>query len=238
MKHLPCIILARKNSKGLKNKNKAMLGNKPLIQYSIEYAKRTKKITHVVVSTDDLDIKKISERLNCDVLYPRSPKLSNDKAKSEGAIKNALEWYEKKYNIKTKYYCYLQVTEPLRPKNILDKCIKRILNNKTLDSVFAGFASHKNYWSYCENKKKFIMLSSKKNRYLPRQVKKSIYREDSGIALISKSNLIKNKLERIGKKIDIIKYDSIESLIDIHSKEDLKLAEYIIKLKKIKLRQV
>ena len=39
-KKIPCIILARKGSKSLKNKNLIKLNNKPLIQHSIDYAKK------------------------------------------------------------------------------------------------------------------------------------------------------------------------------------------------------
>lgn len=231
MMYLPCIILARKNSKGLRYKNRVKFRNKPLIEHTINHAKNTKFISHVVISTDDKKIKEISEGLKCDVLYPRIKRLSNDKAKSEDAIKDALEWYEKKYKVKTKYYCYLQITEPLRPRKILEKCIQKIFKNKKLDSVFAAFETHKNYWQLNKNKKEYFLISSKKDRYLPRQIKEPVLREDSGVALVSKSSLIKNKLQRIGNRVSIVKYSSIHGVVDIHSKEDLKLAECISKIK-------
>ena len=56
---IPCIILARKGSKSLKNKNILKLKNKPLIVHSIEYAKSCKFVTDVVISTDDPNIHKI-----------------------------------------------------------------------------------------------------------------------------------------------------------------------------------
>ena len=44
MKKLPCFILSRKNSKGLKNKNTYKFLNKPLIQHTIDYARNTKEL--------------------------------------------------------------------------------------------------------------------------------------------------------------------------------------------------
>ena len=58
---IPCFILARKGSKGLKNKNFIRLNNKPLIEYTIEYAKKCKYISHIVISTDDIRIAKIAK---------------------------------------------------------------------------------------------------------------------------------------------------------------------------------
>ena len=74
MKKLPCFILSRKESKGLKNKNTYKFLNKPLIQHTIDYAKRTKSVTDIVVSTDDPKSAEIANKNKCIVIYPR-PKI-------------------------------------------------------------------------------------------------------------------------------------------------------------------
>ena len=45
-KKIPCIVLARKNSKGIKNKNRINLNGKPLIQHTIDHLKKVKLIEH------------------------------------------------------------------------------------------------------------------------------------------------------------------------------------------------
>ena len=62
---IPCVILARKNSKGLKDKNIKKLNGISLIEHSILYAKKSKLVSDIIVSTDDLRIKKISEKYKC-----------------------------------------------------------------------------------------------------------------------------------------------------------------------------
>jgi len=223
-KKIPCIILARKGSKSLKNKNIIMLNKKPLILYSIEYAKKCKYISDVVVSTDDLKVFKLAKKNGCFCVYPRPKKLSTDSAKTEFALVHALKAYEKNYG-KTEFYAYLQATEPFRPKNILDRCIKNLLLNSKIESSFAAYEMHKNFWEYHKNKLKRI--SDKGNRSTPRQKKKIVYREDTGVALASKSSILKKYKERIGKNIKIEPYNSLSGLIDIHTIEDLKLAEQI-----------
>ena len=54
MKKVPCFILARKNSKAIKNKNITSLGGIPLIMHTINYVKKSKLISDIVISTDDL----------------------------------------------------------------------------------------------------------------------------------------------------------------------------------------
>ncbi|RLI73426.1 acylneuraminate cytidylyltransferase family protein, partial [Archaeoglobales archaeon] len=47
------IILARKGSRRIRRKNIQPLGGKPLIVWTFECAKKSKKLDRVVVSTDD-----------------------------------------------------------------------------------------------------------------------------------------------------------------------------------------
>ena len=51
-KNVIAIIPARSGSKSIKNKNIIKIKGKRLIEYSIEYAKRSKLIDEIVVSTD------------------------------------------------------------------------------------------------------------------------------------------------------------------------------------------
>ena len=55
-----CFIPARGGSKGVKNKNKLLISKKPLVEHSIESAKKIKHIDKIFVSTDDNQIKKIA----------------------------------------------------------------------------------------------------------------------------------------------------------------------------------
>ena len=56
------IIPARKGSKGLKNKNIKKLLNKPLICWTIEALLKSKKITNIIVTTNDERVIKICKR--------------------------------------------------------------------------------------------------------------------------------------------------------------------------------
>ena len=53
-KNILGIIPARAGSKGVVGKNKRKVKNIPLIEYTINSAKESKKLTHIIISTDDL----------------------------------------------------------------------------------------------------------------------------------------------------------------------------------------
>ena len=99
MKNL-AIILARKGSKRLKNKNFKILNGKPLIYWTIKFAKKTKIFEDIIVSTDSSEIKEFSNKEKVISPWLRPKRLSSDKVKSENAALHALNWYEKNYNKK------------------------------------------------------------------------------------------------------------------------------------------
>ena len=221
---IPCFIFARKNSQRLKNKNRIKFLNLPLIVHTIKYAKDSKYVKNIVVSTDDYEIKCIAEKLNCITIYPRPNKLSNDSASSFSALKHAINFYQS--NISDfDIYAYLQITEPLRPPKILDKCIEKLLKNKKINSSFAAFETKKTFWIQSKNKK----FKSFNPTYNTSHKKKIIYREDCGVSLVSRKKITLRNNKMINKPIKIVPYSSYDGLLDIHNKKDLKLGEFIKK---------
>lgn len=221
MKKVPCFILARKNSKAIKGKNTILLNGIPLIVHTINYVKKCQLVSDIVISTDDPKVAKISEKYKCFTIYPRPKKLSDDKASTEAALKHALIIYENKKK-KVDVIAYVQITEPFRPKGILDNCIKKLIYDKKVDSCFAAYEQHKNFWIKKSNK--ILRLSKYEERYQRRQIKKPILREDTGIALATRARLIKLG-ERIGKNVKYVGYNNPEFNIDINSLQDLRFAK-------------
>ena len=189
-KILPCFILSRKNSKGLRNKNIYKFNNKPLIQHTIDFAKKSKNVTHIVISTDDPKVVPIAKKNKCILIYPRPKHLSYDNSISLHALQHAAKHIiERGYDFNI--FGFLQITEPLRPKFILDKCIQKLKNNKKINSVFAGFTFKKNFWIY--KNRNFKKISPVLESTLPRQMRKIIYREDCGVSLASRKNVLLKK---------------------------------------------
>ena len=114
------IIPARSGSKGLPNKNILMLLDKPLIAYTIEAAIKSNKFQRVIVSTDSLEYKEISEKYGAEVIL-RDDYLSNDKATSFMVIEDVL----KKIKIENlDYFMLLQPTSPFRDEKHITESIE------------------------------------------------------------------------------------------------------------------
>ena len=107
------VIPARGGSKGILRKNIKLLGGKPLIQYTIEAAREVFPDELICVTTDDLEIKEVVERLGLKVPFLRPAELATDEAGTYEVLIHAINYYESQG-----YYpdtiILLQVTSPFR----------------------------------------------------------------------------------------------------------------------------
>ena len=218
------IILARSGSKGLKDKNIKDLDGKPLIAYTIEDALRSSYINRVIVSTDSKKIASIANDYGAETPFFRPEKIAEDSTTSEETLLHALEYLNEKENYFPEIIVYMQITEPFRPKHIIDACIEELISDSNLDSVFAGNIKHKNYW--IEKNGRFIKITEESQSALPRQSKKAVFREDTGVMLATKAHVVKSG-RRIGENVKIIPYEDDLAFMDIHSNFDLKLSNLI-----------
>ena len=215
------IIPARGGSKGVPGKNIKVLGNKPLIAYSIEAAKRCKLIDRVIVSTDDEKIAEVAKKYGAEVPFIRPSELAQDTTPTEPVLKHAVEWLESNENYKADIVVYFQLTDLPRTKGLIDKVVSRIFEDDSLDSVFVATQTRKNYWRKTNNG--WQRLANDIMPYGPRQKKEPLYREDTGLACATRVKFIKDG-RRIGDKVDII-VNEAEFSIDINDPIDFWLAE-------------
>jgi len=121
MKRALAIIPARKNSKGIKFKNKKELLGKPLISYTIEAAIES-NIVDIIVATDDEDIIEIARSYGINSDYMRPESVSTDEASMDSLIIDVLN-YAKKKEVNYKYAITLQPTSPFRTSNDIKNAI-------------------------------------------------------------------------------------------------------------------
>ena len=90
------VIPARGGSKGVPKKNIAPINNKPLISFTIEAAIQSEAFSDIIVSTDDLDIKKVAENHGASVPFIRPANLATDNALAIPTIQHSVKFMEDK----------------------------------------------------------------------------------------------------------------------------------------------
>ena len=145
-----CIIPARGGSKGLKKKNLQKVHNKRLIEYPIEYALKSKLVGTILVSTDDKNIANVAKKSGAIAPFLRPKNISGDFATTEETLKHALITYEKYTKKKFKICIFLTCTDIFRKKEWIKKGISILCKDKSIESVFVGNKTHKNFWEKTE----------------------------------------------------------------------------------------
>ena len=156
------IIPARKGSIRLPHKNRKILCGIPLINWSINIAKKLNFIDDIIVSTNDEIILKKLQKNNILKILNRPDKLSRNETKLIDAIIHSINYYEKKFK-KIKTVLLLQPTSPIRSLKLINLAYKKYISfnkKRSIVSVSRGVNPDKRLFEI--KKKKLILYSGKK----------------------------------------------------------------------------
>jgi CMP-N,N'-diacetyllegionaminic acid synthase len=146
-------ICARGGSKGIPGKNIKLLCEKPLIQYTIELALKFKHKWNakIALSTDDIEIKNISNALGVVTDYIRPDYLATDTAGKINTIKDLLLHEEALIGVSYDFVLDLDVTSPLRSIEDIERALELIVSNPEAMTLFSvNHASRSPYFNMVE----------------------------------------------------------------------------------------
>lgn len=214
------LILARGGSKRIKNKNVVKINQKPVIFYTLNELKKSKKIHNIFVMTDSKLIEKEVKKLKIKKVkvIGRTKKSATDSAQSEVAISEFI----KKYEFETIYF--VQLTNIFLKTKDVDKSIDMFFKKK-YDSMLSVISSDNFIWRK-KNNNLFPTNYSLKNRPLKKNLKDTYLVENGSFYIFTSFGFKKNKLRLFGK---IGHYEmKKETYFDIDDLEDLKIAAKLI----------
>ena len=128
------IIPARGGSKRIPRKNIKNFNGKPMICWAIEVAQKSKLFDDIFVSTDDQEIKKISEQHGATVPFIRPMDISDDHTPTVPVISHALKEIDTLYK-KVDFACCIYPCSPLLIASDLIKSFD-ILKSTDKDYVY------------------------------------------------------------------------------------------------------
>ena len=182
-KKIVSVILARGGSKGIPRKNIINLGNKPLINWTINSSLKS-NVSETWVSTEDKEIAKVAKDAGAKILN-RPSNLATDISSSEDSLLHFAK------NVDFDILVFIQPTSPLLNYHDINKGLFMM---KNYDSVFSVYKEHwVPKWTKDGKTYNFNKL------YRPRrQDKESLYIENGAFYITTKENLLKSKLRYSG----------------------------------------
>lgn len=227
MKRVLGYIPARGGSKGVPGKNKKMLGDRPLIWYTISAAKHSTCITDYFVSTDDNQIADIAKSCGIEVPRMRPSHLALDETPMLDVLKDDIAFLAslgKEFD----YIAILQPTNPFRPIGFIDACFQKLieLDADTIISTAEVPQKYNPHWVYEQSQDGYLKISTGEKEIITRrQLLPVAYIRDGSVYIFKKSLLKQNTF--YGQKL--VGYPiNQEILVNVDTPEDWNMAVMLL----------
>ena len=218
------VIPARGGSKGIPRKNLRLLGEKPLLYYSINNALQSRYNLDIFISSEDDEILNTACKFGAKI-HKRDLNIADDETTLDPVIYDCYLHAKKVENKEYDLIITMQPTSPLLSTLSLDNAISEIMDNECIDTIIA--AKDATHLSWRKENEQFIPnYTERVNRqYLTPEF------TETGAFLITRNTIISEN-NRIGENVDLALLTEGEE-IDIDTYEDWNLCEYYLKRKHI-----
>ena len=224
------LIPARGGSKGLLKKNIKLLNDKPLLHYSIDFARKFTTDDNICLSTDDNEIIDCAKEINLEVKFIRPKHLASDTANTNDVINHAIKYYESK-GIIYDLLILLQPTTPFRKKEHLVEMIDSWKNN--LELLVSVKEPHDSpYFNLFEENDIGELVKVKNSAISRRQDAPKVYAYNGSIYIFNIKSLESKRISEFKRIKKYLMTNQIYS-VDIDTNFDWLLAETIINNKLI-----
>lgn len=218
------LVPARGGSKRLPRKNIRVLGDKPLIVWTLEAVRDIPSICDVLVSTDDPEIASVARNHHALVPWLRPAKLATDTATSLDVCLHALEWYELEKG-RVDGLLLLQPTSPFRTPATISKGIELFRQYHRPVIGVSPAESHPMLCFKVEREKMYPFIESNLN--VRSQDLPSAYVINGALYLISPQDLRQYQAFYTKKTLPLV-INSPAECIDIDTEWDWQIAKILL----------
>lgn len=220
------IIPARGGSTRLPGKNVRILGGKPLIAWTIQFAREVNLFQDVIVSTDSKEIATCAEDAGGWVPWLRPEVLSGGDIKTADVCLHALKWYEDNV-AEVELVVTLQPTSPFRRLETFARGLEMFQDNPSQSTIGMKSNRLRLDWAMSYSNGQMLELSEAESRayslngsnlYIP-----------AGNYYFTNANLLRESNRLWKDKVTPLFSDFLCEEIDIDTQSDFELAALIAK---------
>lgn len=224
------VIPARSGSKSVPHKNIREINGKPMLAYSIEHAKQSKRINRIIVSTDSEEYAKIAREYGAETPFLRPAEYATDTSLDIEVFEHCLQYLKETEGYEADIVVQLRPTYPIRNPEDIDKMIDMLIDHTDADSVRSmALATEIPYkmWKKAENGRILPIVTDLPECYnMPRQQLPIPYYQNACIDVV-RGNVILNQHSMSGSVI--LGYEMTENY-DIDTEEEMKKAQDRMKI--------
>ena len=212
------LIPARGQSKSIVRKNIIMVGNKPLLAWTIEASNKSKYISKTVVSSEDQEILEIARKFGAELIL-RPQEYARDDSPIIDVINDTISQFKKRleeFNV----LVLLQPTSPLRDSTDIDRAIDLFLKRKATGLISGYLPGKSPYKAFKITENGWLEgLVDNNSPFMNRQQLPTTFYPNGAIYIVSVPELVKNQSLLTSKTIPFIMDQ--DKNIDIDSPSDI-----------------
>lgn len=164
------LVPARAGSKGIARKNVRLLQGRPLLDYTAAAALAARRLTRVLLSTDDPEIAEVGRQAGLEVPFIRPAELATDDTAMGPVVRHALLALQElgdRYDA----VCLLQPTVPFRLPGEIDDCIALLTRTgaDTVITVAPVPPTFNPHWVFVADAEGLLRLSTGEDRPIARR---------------------------------------------------------------------
>jgi CMP-N,N'-diacetyllegionaminic acid synthase len=229
------VIPARGGSKGVPRKNIKLLNGKPLLQYTAECALAARRLSRVILSTDDPEIAETARNCGIEAPFQRPAELAGDSTPMLSVIQHAVGWMER-LGQRFDAICILQPTSPFRRPDDVDGCID-LLWSKSADSVITVLPvpqAYNPHWVYLQTQDGMLRLSTGEDEPIARRQDLPVSYHRDGSVYVMRRDVLMERNSLYGARLVGYLTDAKDS-VNIDSLDDWAAAEMLLSRDRIEV---
>jgi CMP-N,N'-diacetyllegionaminic acid synthase len=235
------LITARGGSKSIPGKNIAPLEGRPLLAYTCDAAKASKRLTRVVLSTDDEAIAAVGRSCGVEVPFTRPDEIARDTTPSIEVALHAVKWLADHDGWLADVLVVLQPTSPLREARHIDDALD-LLDSGQADTIVSVVSVPHRYSPYGIMRMESGLLRDFWDGPLPfdrfrRQDIPRLYARNGPAVLATRVPVLTEKQSFYGERVLPYFMDEADS-IDIDTPLDLAMAAVALQARRARLGEV
>jgi N-acylneuraminate cytidylyltransferase len=129
------VVPARGGSKSIPRKNIVSFAGHPLLAYSIAAGLQARRVSRLIVSTEDSEIADRAMQYGAEVPFLRPAELAQDDTPDLPVFRHALGWLAEHESYHPEIVVQLRPTSPVRPRDCVDRAVEMLVNSAKADSV-------------------------------------------------------------------------------------------------------
>ncbi|HYN20129.1 MAG TPA: acylneuraminate cytidylyltransferase family protein [Thermoanaerobaculia bacterium] len=196
------LIPARGGSKGIPGKNVRLLGGKPLLAHTAEAALAARRLSRVILTTDDEGIAEVGRCLGLEVPFLRPAELALDDTPTLPVVQHAVAELERSGDT-FEAVCLLQPTSPFRRPEDIDGCVE-LLEAEDLDAVISVLPvppEHNPHWVYFRDGEGLLRLATGEDQPIPRRQELPPAFHRDGAVYVVKREIVMQENSLYGRRL-------------------------------------